>query len=778
MPKLIVYHEGTQEEHELASEPVILGRSSSSGIPVPDVRASREHCKIAQEDGKWYVIDLGSSNGTFVGDRKITRHELTDGTFIRIGRVRIGFVDEGRRVDAPAAQPVEKPETGAVEAHLQASAGPCDGRTFRIEKSVTRIGRGPNSDIVLEDSAVSNRHAELLFDGQSARIVDKRSRNGVKVNHALISNHALESGDEIHIGKSTLRFILGPVEEGVSAAASEQPAEPDAAGPGEPDTAPAGSGRRGKMVAGVITAVVLACLIWQGTALLRKPADRSGRRDGARGKNLLTGKHNPSFEDRSAAGIPGWHAALGEARLEQEGAEDGAWALRLVSSSGTGRGLSAACWSSEVPVSPRTVYRLSALVRSFDSGSAVLCAQWLDRERPWLRGMQLGHWTADAPEWRRVEDVFEPPSWATDARFACGLIGEGGASFDGLELTRAGEAAEPRRISAGRLALEPGPDGRFVLFADGEPMLATDGGMSFRRADNNDGETLQLDYRGTPADSEGAVPGIKLISSRALLDHSAILQTADGKSREMADPFETIAGVGLITFFADHQDRRVFLRPVRPASVKAVDREGGSIAWRITFPTGDADRGAVGLAWMATDREKNERVAAAMKSAADAEEQKRYGAAARLYRAFIRSHRFYGTERAAAAERLRAVQAKIAGELATLERQIAAAVASGRDEDFAEAEGACQALQERIRSDASREPLKDKLDGLRAKQNAAREAQARKKAVDAIQRAKDHMARGEPHPARWILTDVAQRYKRTPFAQEARQLLEKLPRPK
>ena len=59
---------------ELKSTPVTLGRSSTCDLSIPDANASREHCQLLPRDGKWFVRDLDSRNGTYIDGRRITSH--------------------------------------------------------------------------------------------------------------------------------------------------------------------------------------------------------------------------------------------------------------------------------------------------------------------------------------------------------------------------------------------------------------------------------------------------------------------------------------------------------------------------------------------------------------------------------------------------------------------------------------------------------------------------------------------------------------------------------
>ncbi|MEM2175451.1 MAG: FHA domain-containing protein, partial [Candidatus Micrarchaeia archaeon] len=67
-------------------ELVVLGRQEGSvDILIDDKMLSRKHCKFILQGQKLILEDLGSRNGTFVNNRKVTRIELSSGDVIRVG---------------------------------------------------------------------------------------------------------------------------------------------------------------------------------------------------------------------------------------------------------------------------------------------------------------------------------------------------------------------------------------------------------------------------------------------------------------------------------------------------------------------------------------------------------------------------------------------------------------------------------------------------------------------------------------------------------------------
>jgi hypothetical protein len=75
---------------DLVPPETVIGRDSSCHLTIPDASVSHKHARVYHSDGEWYVEDLGSTNGTFVNDRPLTRPVvLRPGDAVSIGRSRL-----------------------------------------------------------------------------------------------------------------------------------------------------------------------------------------------------------------------------------------------------------------------------------------------------------------------------------------------------------------------------------------------------------------------------------------------------------------------------------------------------------------------------------------------------------------------------------------------------------------------------------------------------------------------------------------------------------------
>jgi pSer/pThr/pTyr-binding forkhead associated (FHA) protein len=79
-------------ERTLEGKAVRLGRDPANDLALlGDPKISRSHAELRDRDGQWILVDLGSSNGTKVNDRRIEQHPLRDGDRIQLGRTTIVF---------------------------------------------------------------------------------------------------------------------------------------------------------------------------------------------------------------------------------------------------------------------------------------------------------------------------------------------------------------------------------------------------------------------------------------------------------------------------------------------------------------------------------------------------------------------------------------------------------------------------------------------------------------------------------------------------------------
>jgi Protein of unknown function (DUF3662)/FHA domain len=72
----------------------VLGRSRDADVQIEDPNVSRRHAEIVQEGSAYWLIDLGSTNGTEVDGKRVQRARLADGSQFTIGETTLTFSTE------------------------------------------------------------------------------------------------------------------------------------------------------------------------------------------------------------------------------------------------------------------------------------------------------------------------------------------------------------------------------------------------------------------------------------------------------------------------------------------------------------------------------------------------------------------------------------------------------------------------------------------------------------------------------------------------------------
>jgi len=88
-----------------------------------------------------------------------------------------------------------------------------EGVTLRLENRVSRIGRGSDNEITINDELVSKEHAEVEAresdsgQGYDYFIKDKESTNGTYVNDKKVDEQLLKHEDVVRVGMNHFRFV-------------------------------------------------------------------------------------------------------------------------------------------------------------------------------------------------------------------------------------------------------------------------------------------------------------------------------------------------------------------------------------------------------------------------------------------------------------------------------------------------------------------------------------------------------------------------------------------
>ncbi len=74
----------------LEEAPILIGRGADAAIRLDDDYVSTRHARIASSGDQWFVEDLGSTNGTYIGTHRLTQPTtLQLGSTVRIGKTTL-----------------------------------------------------------------------------------------------------------------------------------------------------------------------------------------------------------------------------------------------------------------------------------------------------------------------------------------------------------------------------------------------------------------------------------------------------------------------------------------------------------------------------------------------------------------------------------------------------------------------------------------------------------------------------------------------------------------
>jgi pSer/pThr/pTyr-binding forkhead associated (FHA) protein len=115
MPKLILQYEGRVLKEYAVGQVVTIGRLPGNAIVIDNPAVSSKHARIVREGESYVIEDAESTNGTFVNELRVTRHPLTYGDLVLIGKHHLVFEETaGEDTLPPEEQPREIADLGGT----------------------------------------------------------------------------------------------------------------------------------------------------------------------------------------------------------------------------------------------------------------------------------------------------------------------------------------------------------------------------------------------------------------------------------------------------------------------------------------------------------------------------------------------------------------------------------------------------------------------------------------------------------------------------------------
>ena len=101
MIELMITGEETGTRHtSIDKDKITIGRTQDNDVVLPGLEVSRHHAEILKTNGNFRLSDLNTTNGTFIGKKKVEREEdLQVGEMFSIGNFEMRLVDEKKNGD-------------------------------------------------------------------------------------------------------------------------------------------------------------------------------------------------------------------------------------------------------------------------------------------------------------------------------------------------------------------------------------------------------------------------------------------------------------------------------------------------------------------------------------------------------------------------------------------------------------------------------------------------------------------------------------------------------
>jgi len=236
---------------DLAQDELLIGRVEPAGLVVSDSEVSRRHAHFIYRDGKYFLEDLGSVNGTLINGQRITgQRALADGDEIMLGtkvtlvfhqpRPKSEIIDEAVATRFPAVQVISPDATmfdkgedisgflssvSATPPQLLVTVAGHTPETHLLSNDRITIGRADDNDIIVQSMIVSRYHAalELTTSGYEIVVIPGATNTLTCQGHPVLGRQLLSHGDILRIDSELPGMMVSMTYESPLNAAAKVP---------------------------------------------------------------------------------------------------------------------------------------------------------------------------------------------------------------------------------------------------------------------------------------------------------------------------------------------------------------------------------------------------------------------------------------------------------------------------------------------------------------------------------------------------------------------------
>jgi len=228
-------------EVEFEAGPVTIGRSADNDLRIENLAVSGHHARLEPAGTAYRIVDVGSTNGTLVNDRKVTDQVLREADRITVGKHTLSL-RFGAGKDDPAAAAASGPKAAASAAELDRTMvletrtqrereereaeerrrrqggavgvltvlqGAADRTEHEIDRDYVMIGKDPDAGVRLKGLLVPKVAGFVARDKEGYALVPPEAGGVLRLNGQAVSERKrLKDGDTIEVRGASLRFGL------------------------------------------------------------------------------------------------------------------------------------------------------------------------------------------------------------------------------------------------------------------------------------------------------------------------------------------------------------------------------------------------------------------------------------------------------------------------------------------------------------------------------------------------------------------------------------------
>jgi Ca-activated chloride channel family protein len=171
----------------------VIGRAKTADIRLNSERVSRYHAKIVAQRGSFFVMDLGTADGTMLNDQRVESHLLTSGDLITAADVRFRYTETKEQVEEPRLMALTS-----------------DGNIYVVERDrLFVMGSSRACTMVIPSKQVGRQHAAVRYKDGKYWLEDYGSDFGTyrKNGKRLTERVQIRDEDEFMMGDWLVRFV-------------------------------------------------------------------------------------------------------------------------------------------------------------------------------------------------------------------------------------------------------------------------------------------------------------------------------------------------------------------------------------------------------------------------------------------------------------------------------------------------------------------------------------------------------------------------------------------